>query len=152
MSKEKLPLVIEGKNYEWAEQYITGIEVKTLGGLPTDSELYLTIKEPWKDERIGDDEKVDLARPGIEQFFIKEKEVEIIVNGTRKEWEKPRITLAELAVLAFGVYHPEENWVYTMAYEDGPKQNPEGSMDKDKNFIVFVKNKMIFHGSATDKS
>ncbi len=40
--------------------------------------------------------------------------------------------------------------VYTVAYEDGPKQNPEGSMNKNQD--VFVKNKMIFHATATDKS
>ena len=40
--------------------------------------------------------------------------------------------------------------VYTVAYEDGPKQNPEGSMLKDS--VVFVKNEMIFHATATDKS
>jgi hypothetical protein len=80
-----------------------------------------------RDEPIANHDNVDLARPGIEQFVVKEKEVHIIVNGVRKKWDKPRITLEELAVAAFGVYHPEENWVYTMAYEDGPKQNPEGS-------------------------
>jgi hypothetical protein len=40
--------------------------------------------------------------------------------------------------------------VYTVAYEDGPKQNPEGSMLKGA--IVFVKDKMIFHATATDRS
>jgi hypothetical protein len=147
-----LKLIIEGQPYTWDHQYITGEQVKTLGHLASDSDLYLAIRDPYRDEPISNHEKVDLARAGIEQFIVKEKEVHIIVNGVRTKWDKPRITLEELVVIAYGVYHPEENWVYTMAYEDGPKQNPEGSMTKDKNPIVFVKNKMVFHGSASDKS
>jgi hypothetical protein len=150
--ESRLALVIEGKDYEWPEQFITGTQIKTLGKLPPDSDLYLAIKEPWQDEHIADHEKVDLARPGIEHFFVKEKDVEIIVNGVKEKWDKTRITVAQLAILAFGVYHPEDNWVYTMAYEDGPRQNREGSMTKTENSVVFVKNRMIFHGTATDKS
>jgi hypothetical protein len=82
-----LPLMIEGKEYEWKEQYITGTQVKKLGNLPADSELFLSIIDPWKDEPVKDEDKVDLARPGIEQFFIKRK---LKYTIDRKEFESEK--------------------------------------------------------------
>lgn len=81
----------------------------------------------------------------------KKKEVTLIVNGEEKPWDKEKISFEEVIILAFGKYNNDPNWVYTVAYEDGPKQNPKGSMvngGKD----VHVQNKMIFHATATDKS
>lgn len=80
----------------------------------------------------------------------KDHEVVIIVNGSPKKWNKKQITFQEVIILAFGTYIDKPTMVYTVAYEDGPKENPEGSMTKDS--VVFVKNKMIFHATATDKS
>jgi hypothetical protein len=215
-----LRLVIEGKEYEWSDQYITGKQLKQLADLPANSEIYLTLKDPWADEHIKDETRVDLARPGIEQFRLKkhlkftidgeqfkwdnqfitgkelrqlaklnssdeifldvsgsyedqlitndtkvdlarpgvehffsqerEKQVMLIVNGTPKNWDKRKIKFEDVIILAYGTYVDKPTMVYTVAYEDGPKQNPEGSMIKGSQ--VFVKNKMIFHATATDKS
>jgi hypothetical protein len=41
-----LKLIIDGHPYTWAHQYITGEEVKKLGNLPLESDLYLSIREP----------------------------------------------------------------------------------------------------------
>lgn len=80
----------------------------------------------------------------------KDQKVVIIVNGSPKSWVKKEITFVEVIILAFGTYVDKLTMVYTVAYEDGPKQNPEGSLIKGK--AVFVKKKMIFHATATDKS
>ncbi|MEP6676765.1 MAG: multiubiquitin domain-containing protein [Ferruginibacter sp.] len=213
-----LYLIIDGKQFKWHDQFINGREIKQLGGIAPEAELYLAISDPWKDELIKNEDRVDLARPGIEQFFEKKAlkytidgrhfesfkqfikgaqirregavpdnydiflfvnggyedepvedgewidlarpgiehfiskrlEITIIVNGKEKPWDKKQISFAEIITLAFGTYNNTPTMVYTVGYEDGPKQNPEGSMTKDA--IVFVKNKMIFHGTATDKS
>lgn len=213
-----LPLIIEGKKYDWHEQYITGAEVKKLAGLPLDSELYLSIPDPWKDEKVSNDDRIDLARPEIEHFYVKKKlqytinsakfesdrqyvkgsflrkqgnvpdneeiflkvekpwvdelikddefvdlarpgtehfyskpkEVTIVVNGTPHKWDKIKISFKDVIILAFGQYIDKPTMVYTVAYEDGPKENPEGSMFVGQE--VFVKNKMVFHATATDKS
>lgn len=81
----------------------------------------------------------------------KKKNVNLIVNGEEKPWDKEKISFKEVIILAFGKYNDDPNWVYTVAYEDGPKQNPSGSMTvsgKD----VHIQDKMIFHATATDKS
>jgi hypothetical protein len=78
------------------------------------------------------------------------KNVTLIVNGTPKPWDKNVIKFEEVVVLAYGSFVDSPTMVYTVAYEDGPKQNPEGSMLKKA--VVVVQDKMIFHATATDKS
>lgn len=148
--KQKLKYTINGVHFESDRQYIKGAQIRKQGSILDDDQIFLSIKGPWEDELIEDQEWVDLARPGIEQFYSQKPKFKIIVDGTPKEWLKDRISFSEVIVLAFGKYEESPNKVYTVAYEDGPKQNPEGSMTKGA--VVFVKNKMIFHATATDKS
>lgn len=148
--KQKLKLTINEKPFFWYNQYITGKQIRVLGKINSDDEIYLEIKEPYKDELILDETSVDLARPSIEQFFSKPKKIKIFVGGQPHEWVKPKISFKEVIILAYGNYIDSPNMVYTIGYEDGPKQNSEGSMFIDKE--VFVTNNMIFHATATDKS
>ena len=148
--KHVLTLTINGKQYEWHHEYITGAEIRKLGNIPPQHDIFLAIKKPWEDEPIPDDKQVNLARPEIEHFYSKQKEVVIIVNGTPHKWNKEKISFKEVIILAFGQYIDKPTMVYTVAYEDGPKPYPEGSMFVGQE--VFVKNKMIFHATATDKS
>jgi hypothetical protein len=85
-----LELIIEGKKFEWFEQYITGKQLKELRGLPLNCELFLDIVEPWKDDAILNDEVVDLARSGIEQFYIKQK-LKYSIDGKNFETDKQYI-------------------------------------------------------------
>lgn len=88
--RPSLELIIEGKKFEWFEQFITGKQLKELRGLPLDCELFLDIVEPWKDDAILNDETVDLARPGIEQFYIKQK-LKYSIDGKNFETDKQYI-------------------------------------------------------------
>lgn len=150
--KEELHFSIDGVKYSWDKQYITGHELRNLGNIPEDADLFLQIKKPWKDEEIEDDTRVNLARPEREDFYSKKKpkDVTIIVKGKPFPWDKPQICFEDVIKLAFGNYVDSPTMVYTVGYEDGPKENREGSMVKGD--CVFVKNKMIFHATATDKS
>ncbi|WP_412467459.1 multiubiquitin domain-containing protein [Pedobacter sp. KLB.chiD] len=146
-----LLLTINDKKYKWYEQYITGKQLKDLAKIPLEDVLYLSIKKPWEDELIENEANVDLARPGIEHFFSKEidREVIIIVNGKPKTWNKRKISFEEVVSLAEGNANSEQK-AYTVTYLKGPKQNPEGEMAKGD--IVFVTDKMIFNATPTDKS
>ena len=150
--KKVLNLTINEERYEWYQQYITGAEIRRLGSIPPEDEIFLAIKKPWEDEPILDDTKVNLARPEIEHFYSKEKnsKITLIVNGRPKPWAEKKITFEQVVVLAFGTYDPNPARVYTVTYDRGPRQNPEGSMVKGD--VVFVKDKMIFNVTATDKS
>ena len=86
---------VEDKPFTSDHQYLTGAQIKQLASLPKDSELFLTISEPWKDEPISDNEQVDLARPGIEGFYIKKK-LKFIIEGVERETDRQYITGAEI--------------------------------------------------------
>jgi hypothetical protein len=150
--KKVLHFAINGKEYEWHQEYITGAEIRNLGNIPKEDEIFLAIKKPWEDEPIPDDKQVNLARPEIEHFYSKDKDfkVTIIVNGRPKHWNVKTITFEQVVVLAFGTYDPSPDKVYTVVYDKGPHENPEGSMVRGSK--VYVKDKMIFNVTATDKS
>jgi hypothetical protein len=150
--KRVLELTINGKKYEWNQQYITGSEIRRLGNIPHDDEIFLAIKKPWEDEPIIDDKQVNLARPEIEKFYSKNKlhKITLVVNGRPKEWTERAITFEQVVVLAFGSYDPNPNKVYTVTYDRGPHENPEGTMVKGDK--VLTKDKMIFNVTCTDKS
>ena len=90
--KEKIPLkfVIEGKEYETCEQYLTGAELKQLAGIPLETELFLSISKPYNDELIENDTRVNLARPETEYFFVKKK-LHFTINGVPFVWYKQYI-------------------------------------------------------------
>lgn len=69
--KNVLLLVINGKEYTWDKEYITGAEVKQLGEIPLEDDLFLSIRGPWEDESVPNDKQENLARPGVEHFYSK---------------------------------------------------------------------------------
>lgn len=150
--KIALTLTINGKKHEWHHEYITGAEIRKLGNIPPEEEIFLAIKKPWEDEPIPDDKQVNLARPEIEHFYSKDKnhKIALIVNGRPKPWTHKAITFEQVVELAFGIYDQNPKKVYTVTYDRGPHENPEGSMVKGDK--VLVKDKMIFNVTCTDKS
>lgn len=150
--KKKLKFTINGVSFNWYKQYITGCEIRELGNISPDDDIYLDIKEGWEDDFISFDEVVDLARPGVEHFITtpKSKDFKIIVNAREKIWKESIISFEQVIVLAFGNYDNNPGKGYTVTYSKGPKPNREGTMVKGS--AVCVKNNMIFDATATDKS
>lgn len=150
--KKKLHFTINKVPYTWYKQYITGAEIRELGNIPPEDDIYLDIKEGWEDDLILDDEVVDLARPGVEHFFSKSRPTEciVIVNAREKVWKEKTISFEQVVILAFGAYDNNPNKGYTVTYSRGPESNPEGTMVKGS--VVNVKHKMVFDVTATDKS
>ena len=149
--KKKLHFTINKQPFVWYTQYIKGSKIRELGKIAQEDEIYLDIEEDWVDDQILDDEIVDLARPGKENFFSKKAGIEIvlIVNGRDKQWNKKTISFDEVIILKDG-NNGNGNKAYTVTYSDGPKENQSGEMAKGE--VVFVKNKMKFYATATDKS
>lgn len=149
--EKHLNFKINGKMFKFIAQYITGAEIKKMGNISSEDELYLAIKKPWEDELITNETNVDLARPGIEHFYSKIKlTVVIIVNGREKPWNEETISFEEVVKLAFNSYVDDGQTSYTVTYDRGPHQNPQGTMVKGDR--IFVKHKMIFNVTATNKS
>ena len=150
--KKKLHFFINDKPFTWYKQYIRGIQIRELGNISAEDDIFLDIKEGWEDDQILNDEVVDLARPGKERFFSKPRSTEftIIVNARQHVWKETNISFEQLVVLAFGTYDNNPNKGYTVTYSRGWDPKPEGTMVKGSS--VRVKNKMIFDVTATDKS
>ncbi len=98
-AQNKLPLKIEGKEFQWPHQYITGHQVKELIGVAANAKVFLAIEKPWDDEYVADDDRIDLARPGIEQFYLKYV-LFLTIEGRTYEWDKQYITGKEVRELA----------------------------------------------------
>lgn len=150
--KKKLHFSINGIAYTWYKQFIRGVQLRELGKILREDDLYLDIKEGWQDDQILDDEVVDLARPGKEKFFSKPRQTDftIIVNAREKTWKEKTISFEQVVTLAFGSYDNNPNKGYTVTYSRGLAPKPEGTMVKGT--VVNVKDKMIFDVTATDKS
>jgi hypothetical protein len=150
--KKKLQFSINKKPFIWYKQYIRGIQIRELGNISNEDDIFLDLKEGWQDDQIMDDEIVDLARPGKEKFISKPKmkEFTIIVNARSHIWKEEKISFEQLVALAFGTYEDNPNKGYTVTYSRGCEPKPEGTMVK--NSSVCIKNKIIFDVTATDKS
>lgn len=150
--KKKLQFTINKVLYNWYRQYITGSEIREIGQINPLEDIYLDIKEGWQDDIILEDEVVDLARPGVENFFSKLKSTEfiIIVNTREKVWKENTISFEQVILFAFGSYDDNPNKSYTVTYCKGLEPRPEGTMVRES--VINVNNKMIFDVSATDKS
>jgi hypothetical protein len=77
-------------------------------------------------------------------------DVTIIVNGRRKVVKKGQLSFEEVLQLGLGDVPTGENWVFTVTYTKGPKQNPKGTLTAGQK--VKVDDGMIFNVTATDKS
>jgi hypothetical protein len=100
-SNEHLPLTItiEGREFQWATQFITGKEIRQIAGLSDESDIYLAITDPWDDEPVGLESKIDLGREGVESFYVRNP-LSFIVEGNGYQWKKQYITGAEIRKLA----------------------------------------------------
>lgn len=97
-SKNVLLLTINGKEYTWDKEYITGIEIKQLAEIAPSDELFLSIKKPWDDELIGNDTRVNLARPGIESFYSKKVEYKFFVDKQEYKTSSEKLTVRQILV------------------------------------------------------
>jgi hypothetical protein len=69
MQKHVYKIRIDQKNFDVTNQFITGAELKNLGGIPADYEVFLKVNGPGEDQLIRDADSVDLSQPGREHFY-----------------------------------------------------------------------------------
>lgn len=141
-------LMINGVNFKWEQPLIQGSQIKQLGGIEPNAELYLKGKGQQPDVLIADDQQVDLSNPGIEKFYSRDLQVVIIVNSRNIIWNKMQISYDELILLVYD--HPSPTMAYTITYSNGPEVNPEGFVVKGQ--VVVVCNKMNFNVTGTNLS
>jgi len=78
------------------------------------------------------------------------KEYKIYVNTRERLYTGRDISFEEVVKLAFNEISNDPNTVYTVTYERGQGNKPEGTMIKGQS--VHVKEEMIFYVTATNRS
>lgn len=90
---------------------------------------------------LKQDEHFHSGKPGVYHIFV---------NGQKKTVTTKTVTYEEIVKLAFPNPITGPNIICTVGYEDGPHQNPSGSLMPGGT--VKVKDGMIFDVTPTDKS
>jgi hypothetical protein len=128
----------------------TGAALYTLGNVAAGLELYREVSGDREDKPIENGpETVHLTED--EHFHSgPPKTFTIYVNGQKKVVATKTASFDKIVTLAFPVPPAGGNILYTISYEDGPPDNPQGSMKEGGT--VKVKDGMIFNVTATDKS
>lgn len=68
----RYPFKVEDETYHWDEQFITGVQVRQVGpGIPEGMDLYMKVRN-LPGRLVANDEKIDLAEPGIEKFYAQD--------------------------------------------------------------------------------
>jgi|GEM_PF-6396108 len=122
-----LQLTINGKKFDWGDEYITGKQLKELGQVADEHPLFLVIEAPWENELILDTTRVNLARPGLEAFIAKPKHPDTIIltiETVKGKWENAAFvrttTIQELinkTVARFG-FEPDGNYKLKVKGQD----------------------------------
>jgi hypothetical protein len=114
-----LQISINGRNFETPEVFHTGQELKALAGIPPETELFLSLRRPYEDELISDEQLVDISRVEMEYFYTK-KHFKFFIDGISFDWNKPYITSEDIR--SFGKIDPELD-LYNVKVPDQPLTN-----------------------------
>lgn len=78
--------------------------------------------------------------------------ITVLVNGEEKKLlpHVKQLSYEEIVKLAYGMLPTNPNTIYTVAYSNGPIENPKGTLTRGRS--VLVKEGMVFNVSKSDKS
>jgi Multiubiquitin len=130
----------------------TGEALYILGKVSPGLELYREVGGDREDPSIPND-RAPVHLKADEHFHsgaVHKKEFTIVVNGKKKVVTKAELSFDELVALAFNSVPTGPNVLFTITYEGGPRENPEGTLMKGQS--VKIKNGMIFNVKHTDRS
>lgn len=146
------PFFVDGLSMVWPKKTITGKAVKMLVNKDEDDIEVLLEREDQPDRKIGDDDDIRLAADGVEMLKTRHAKtnVTIIVEGTPHQWEKKKISYAEVVTLEVPDYAHHPDITYSVTFTNGPNNRPEGDLAKGES--VKVKDGMIFNVSETGQS
>ena len=70
--EQSYKLIIDTHPHNWPNPTITGAEIKHLAGVDPSYGVWQEVPGP-NDPPVGDNQSVDLSRPGVERFFTGKK-------------------------------------------------------------------------------
>jgi hypothetical protein len=150
---KKYKVKIDHEYYIFHHHLVTGREIlEKAGKVPVECHMLYQKFKHRDPEKVALDEKVDLAKHGVEHFYSKEEHhhYTIIVNAEPHKVVTDHVTYDEVVTFAFPDFphHPERT--YSVKYKKGPSINPEGILSPGGK--VKVKNEMTFTVKHTGQS
>lgn len=115
-------LTLDGVRLDWPCRVISGGQLRKLGTIPDDHEIYL--EQPGPVERvIQDHDLVDLEEAGIESFLTRKRQWKLNVQGVMLIVHEPTIKVRD-AIEAAG-FDPLQGWIAILRVKGAPKQEVE---------------------------
>jgi len=65
-------IIVDDHPHKWPKSTITGLEIKALAGVDVAYGVWQIVPGP-DDPPVGDNQEVDLSKPGVERFFTGKK-------------------------------------------------------------------------------
>ena len=92
------------------------------------------------------------AHPNPPEKTAHPQKITVLVNGEEKVLppHTKQLSYEEIVKLAYGMLPTNPNTIYTVAYSNGPIENPKGTLTRGRS--VLVKEGMVFNVSKSDKS
>jgi hypothetical protein len=128
----------------------TGEALYLLGKVAPGSDLYREVEGNREDRPVWS---------GGNEIHLKEdehfhsgpaKQIEIIVNGRKREVTSRVLTFMEVVALAFNPVPSGPDWVFTVSYRNAASKPHDGTLTQGED--VKVKNGTVFNVTATNKS
>jgi len=148
----KLKIKVDNNQYEVEECFMTPLEIMKSVGINTDRFFLKEIRQGNVEVSYKDDVEHKIAITKTSCFVsCQREEIKcVIVNAREKGWSNEKISFDEVVKLAYGEVSTNPNVIYTINYKRGVPSKPEGSMVKGE--VIYVKTKMIFNVTQTNKS
>jgi (2Fe-2S) ferredoxin len=151
-SYKKLKIKVDNKQCEVEECFMTPIEIMEVAGINPDRFYLKEIRKGNVEVSYKDDAEHKIAITKTSCFVSCQlEEIQcVVVNAREKAWNIDKISFDDVVKLAYGEVSTNPNVIYTINYKRGVPSKPEGSMVKGE--VIYVKNKMIFNVTQTNKS
>ena len=130
----------------------TGEALYRLGNVGPGLKLYREVRGDREDQAVENDQQ-QIHLTEFEHFHSgppTDTDFTVFVNARKKRTLGPQITFNRVVALAFNPVPTGPNIVITVTYRHGPHPNPDGILAEGEN--VWIKNEMVFHVKATDRS
>ncbi len=143
---------VDEKQFEVQDCFMTPNEIMRAAGINTDHSYLNEIRHNDIEVTYQDDveHKVAITRKSCFVSYAVDPVECVIVNARDKVWNKNEIYFEDIVKLQYGTISNDPNVIYTVTYKRGVPSKPEGSMVRGE--VIYVKNKMIFNVTQTNRS
>lgn len=112
-------ITINGDQYDWPADVISGAVINKLGRIPAGSAIFLK-REDQPDRPILDTDVIPIRRDGIEEFKSRKPVWELSVQGVKVKSDVPQISATD-ALRAAG-FEDASAWIIILKVEGQPKR------------------------------